>query len=181
MQSSWRLHRHHQEYSVISSPGIQGVHFMNIGLGRIELKVSRALENASNRRTDPARRNSPEYLSCVRWGKRLPSPVIGVGIISSSKWRRHDLMDLVSGRDSTRTASLQPLDRRTLRWEPDPSCQSGFHPAHQPLPHVESNSRPPGIQKDICALLAAREVRNIGVARQRVRNLPAGLDLPDLY
>lgn len=65
-------------------------------------------------------------------------------------------MDLVSGRDSTRTAFLQPLDRRTIRWGLIHPVKRGFHPAHQPLPHVESNSRPPGIQKDICALLAAR-------------------------
>ena len=42
-------------------------------------------------------------------------------------------------------------------------------------------SRPSCVQQDICALLPAREVRHVGVAGQRLRDLPAGLDLADLH
>lgn len=48
------------------------------------------------------------------------------------------------------------------------------------LPCATFHSGPPGIQQNVGPLLPARQVRHVGVARQRLRDLPAGLDLSDL-
>lgn len=86
------------------SSGVSGFHFMNKGLGRPKLHVSRGKVNLRDKK------NQSEMYACghvpeVSHKKVgiLDNTFNGFGIISS-KWRGPDLVDLVSSGDSTWTA-----------------------------------------------------------------------------